>query len=187
MSSTASSLLSRLFPSLSSAIAPPAVVAASAQRTLATTTNKNHTYVKSSSGPRNYKVGLPKHLAVTVPANTQLVFLSGVYGFDNDTLQFPASVEEQADRALTNLGNYLAEADSSSDGVFRVQLFMEDATEFDKINHAWKKFFKKNPPVRDVVGVGSFPIKGAKLSVSAVAHTVWQPEDLDFAYLQSPW
>jgi len=184
-------MISRLFPALASGLQQPAVAAAAAgtltaQRSLATVPNKNHHYVKSSSGPRNYQVGLPKHLAVTVPANTQLVFLSGVFGFNNETLDFPLSVEEQAERALANLGKYLEEADSSPDGVFRVQLFMENARDFEKVNTAWKRFFKKNPPVRDVVGVSSFPIKGAKLSISAMAHTVWQPEDLDFSYLQSP-
>jgi enamine deaminase RidA (YjgF/YER057c/UK114 family) len=61
------------------------------------------------------------------------VFVSGTTGFDPDTKQFPADVETQCENCFRNIERALKEAGTSLAGLVRVQIFIANESDFERI------------------------------------------------------
>jgi enamine deaminase RidA (YjgF/YER057c/UK114 family) len=61
------------------------------------------------------------------------VFVSGTTGFDPDTKQYPADVEAQCENCFRNIERALKEAGTSLAGLVRVQIFIANESDFERI------------------------------------------------------
>ena len=60
------------------------------------------------------------------------VHVSGTTGFDPGTMQFPDSVEEQAERCFATIGQALAEAGSAMEKVVRCRVYVTSVADFER-------------------------------------------------------
>ncbi|MBQ9801889.1 MAG: RidA family protein [Clostridia bacterium] len=97
-----------------------------------------------------------------------MVFVSGQIPVNPATGTMPASVEEQAVQALTNLKNVLAAAGLGMENVVKTVVFLADLADFATVNGIYETFFKAPYPARSCVQVAAIP-KGAKLEIECIA------------------
>ncbi len=99
-----------------------------------------------------------------------LLFVSGQVAFDPETKGvINGTIEEETERALSNLKTIIEEAGGSMDQVLKVSVFLTDMNEFQRFNFVYEKFFTKEPPARACVEVAHLPF-GAKVEIEAIAH-----------------
>jgi len=98
-----------------------------------------------------------------------LVFTSGQLGLDPATTELvPGGIEEQTRQVLTNLKHVLETADSGLNFVVKTTVFLQDMSDFAKMNAVYTEFFPENPPARSTVQVAALP-KGGLVEIECVA------------------
>lgn len=97
-----------------------------------------------------------------------MVFTSGQLGLDPATGDFAgATVTEQAEMALKNLGEILKEAGTDYDKIVKTTCFLSDMADFAAFNEVYAKYIT-NTPARSCVAVKTLP-KGGLVEVEAIA------------------
>ena len=97
------------------------------------------------------------------------VFCSGQLGLDPATGQFVGEgVAQQAERALTNLGNVLAAAGLGLEHVAKTTCFLADMADFAAFNEVYARFFSEPYPARSTFAVKQLP-KNARVEIEAIA------------------
>jgi enamine deaminase RidA (YjgF/YER057c/UK114 family) len=81
-----------------------------------------------SGHPNEERVGYAR--AVVVDG---WVFVSGTTGFDPETKQYPADVESQCENCFRNIERALNEAGAGLADLVRVQIFMANESDFERI------------------------------------------------------
>ncbi len=106
---------------------------------------------------------------------SQAVSIGGVMYLSGQVALDPASgelvggaIEEQAARALENLGAVLAAAGSGFDRVLKTTVYLIDMKEFAAMNAVYARYFGDSRPARATVQVSGLP-KGARVEVDAIA------------------
>ena len=100
------------------------------------------------------------------------IFVSGTLGMDAETGELvPGGIEAQTRKALENLNNVLESGRSSLDRVVKTTVFLQDMTEFPKMNAVYAEFFQHDPPARSTVEVAALP-KGAAVEIEAIATVI---------------
>jgi 2-iminobutanoate/2-iminopropanoate deaminase len=106
---------------------------------------------------------------------SQAVSIGGVMYLSGQVALDPASgelvggaIEEQAARALENLGAVLAAAGSGFDRVLKTTVYLVDMKEFAAMNAVYARYFGDSRPARTTVQVSGLP-KGARVEVDAIA------------------
>jgi 2-iminobutanoate/2-iminopropanoate deaminase len=98
-----------------------------------------------------------------------LIFASGSLGIDPTTGEFvPGGIEEQTRQALKNLEEVLLAGGASLQAVVKTTVFMQDLSEFSKMNAVYAEFFPSDPPARSAVQVAALP-KGGAVEIEAIA------------------
>lgn len=98
-----------------------------------------------------------------------LVFTAGQVGLDPVTMQMIAGgVEAQTRQVLTNLKHVLESADSGLNFVIKTTVFLQDMSDFAKMNAVYEEFFPENAPARSTVQVAGLP-KGALVEIECIA------------------
>src|SRR5260370_25912189 len=107
------------------------------------------------------------------------VFTSSIYPIDKSGNAIatedrgetaPSTMELQARHCLDALGAVLKEFGSSLDRVLKVDAHLVDPADFIEFKHVWQEYFPKDPPARTTVeGGDTFPLRGARLNLDAVA------------------
>jgi len=98
-----------------------------------------------------------------------LVFTSGQLGLDPATTELvPGGIEEQTRQVLTNLKHILETADSGLNFVVKTTVFLQDMSDFAKMNTVYTEFFRENPPARSTVQVAALP-KGGLVEIECIA------------------
>ncbi len=99
-----------------------------------------------------------------------LIFTAGQIGLDPQSGELIApDIESQTRQALTNLKHILEAAGASLSDVIKTTVFLQDMTEFPRMNAVYAEFFPQNPPARSTVAVAALP-KGARVEIEAIAH-----------------
>lgn len=119
--------------------------------------------INSSKAPA--AVGPYSH---SVLAN-KVLYVSGQLGLDPVTGEMKATVEEQAEQALQNLGEILKEANMSYGDIVKTTVFLKSMADFVAINEIYGKYFSENPPARSCVEVAKLP-KNGLFEVEAIAN-----------------
>ena len=98
-----------------------------------------------------------------------LVFTAGQVGLDPSTMDLvEGGIEAQTRQVLTNLKHVLETADSGLNFVVKTTVFLQDLSDFAKMNPVYAEFFPENPPARSTVQVAGLP-KGALVEIECVA------------------
>ncbi|MEJ5241841.1 MAG: RidA family protein [Anaerolineales bacterium] len=98
-----------------------------------------------------------------------LIFTAGQIGLDPQTGELVGTdIESQTRQVLTNLKHILEAAGSSLSHVVKTTVFLQDMSEFPRMNAVYAEFFPENPPARSTVAVAALP-KGARVEIEAVA------------------
>ena len=96
-----------------------------------------------------------------------MVFTSGVIPVDPQTGVIPATIEEQANQAFSNLKNLIEASGATIDKVIKTTVFIKDMKDFGKINEIYATYFKEPFPARSCVEVARLP-KDVMLEVEAI-------------------
>ena len=76
-----------------------------------------------------------------------------------------ASIEEETDQVMKNLGYILKEAGYSFEQVVKCSIFIQDMNHFSQINGVYGQYFTANPPARETVEVARLP-KNVRVEIS---------------------
>ena len=80
-----------------------------------------------------------------------------------------ASIEEETDQVMKNLGYILKEAGYSFEQVVKCSIFIQDMNHFSQINGVYGQYFTANPPARENVEVARLP-KNVRVEISCIAY-----------------
>ena len=80
-----------------------------------------------------------------------------------------ASIEEETDQVMNNLGYILKEAGYSFEHVVKCSIFIQDMNHFSQINGVYGQYFTENPPARETVEVARLP-KNVRVEISCIAY-----------------
>jgi 2-iminobutanoate/2-iminopropanoate deaminase len=98
-----------------------------------------------------------------------VVYCSGQIPLDPATGQMVgATVAEQAERVMQNLGAVLAAAGSGFDRVVRSTIYLVSMADFAAVNEVYGKRFPQHKPARATVAVKELP-KGALVEIDCIA------------------
>ncbi len=97
-----------------------------------------------------------------------MVYTSGQLGLNPETGDFAgATIAEQAEQSLKNLGAILAEAGTSYAKIVKTTCFLADMGDFAAFNEVYAKYIT-TAPARSCVAVKTLP-KNALVEVEAIA------------------
>lgn len=82
------------------------------------------------------------------------VFVSGTTGFDYGAMTISPDVREQAEQAMRNNGQALAEAGSSFADVVRVRCILPDAADFEPCWPVLRRHFGEVRPAATMIAAG---------------------------------
>jgi len=80
-----------------------------------------------------------------------------------------ASIEEETDQVMKNLGFILKAAGYSFENVVKCSIFIQDMNHFAQINGVYGQYFTVNPPARETVEVAKLP-KNVRVEISCIAY-----------------
>ena len=86
-----------------------------------------------------------------------MVFTSGVIPVDPQTGVIPATIEEQANQAFSNLKNLIEASGATIDKAIKTTVFIKEMNDFGKINEIYATYFKEPFPARSCVEVARLP------------------------------
>tara|TARA_B100000401_G_C52368751_1_gene513867 strand:- start:88 stop:471 length:384 start_codon:yes stop_codon:yes gene_type:complete len=98
------------------------------------------------------------------------VFTSGQIGLNPKTNEFQSrDFEIEAIQVFKNIEGLLKDSGSSIDNLIKMNIFLSDLSNFDKLNEIMCKIFDKdNLPSRSTVEVSALP-KGAAIEIDVIA------------------
>ncbi len=111
--------------------------------------------------------GAPYNQAIRVG---DLVFVAGQLGISLETGELAgASVQEQTEQIMENLGAILDAAGSGLDKLVKTTVFLLDLGDFSGMNEVYARRVGARPPARSTIGISALP-SGALVEIEAVAH-----------------
>jgi 2-iminobutanoate/2-iminopropanoate deaminase len=111
--------------------------------------------------------GAPYNQAIRVG---DFVFVAGQLGIELETGELAgASVEEQTEQIMRNLGAILEAAGSGLDKLVKTTVFLLDLADFNGMNSVYARHVGDRPPARSTIGIAQLP-SGARVEIEAIAH-----------------
>jgi 2-iminobutanoate/2-iminopropanoate deaminase len=77
-------------------------------------------------------------------------------------------VEQQAERALSNIAAILEAAGADMGSVVKTTVLLQSMDDFTRLNAVYAKFFPKDPPARATFQVARLPL-GGLVEIEAIA------------------
>ena len=100
------------------------------------------------------------------------VFCSGQIPLDPDTMELVGgTIDEQTDRALSNLSEVLQAAGSSLQHVVKTTVFLADMNDFAAMNKVYEKHFGEHRPARAAVQAAALP-KFCDVEIECIARLI---------------
>ena len=100
------------------------------------------------------------------------VFCSGQIPLDPDTMELVGgTIDEQTDRALSNLSEVLQAAGSSLQHVVKTTVFLTDMNDFAAMNKVYEKHFGEHRPARAAVQAAALP-KFCNVEIECIARLI---------------
>jgi 2-iminobutanoate/2-iminopropanoate deaminase len=100
-----------------------------------------------------------------------LVFVSGQGAVDPVTGEVKSSdVLEELKLVVQNIRTILEAAGSSMDKVLKVNMYLADIGDFQRVNDAYRGYFGPVFPARTTIQAGKLPL-GLKVEIEVIAHT----------------
>jgi reactive intermediate/imine deaminase len=95
------------------------------------------------------------------------VYLSGQIGLDPLSMQMATGIEEQIHRVFLNLKAVAAASDGSFGDIVKLNVYLTDLANFQKVNEIMANYFEAPYPARAAIGVAALP-RGALVEMDAV-------------------
>lgn len=95
------------------------------------------------------------------------VYLSGQIGLNPATMEMAAGVEDQTQQVFSNLKAMAAASGGSLNDVVKLNVYLTDLSNFEKVNGIMTTHFDAPYPARAAIGVAALP-RGALVEVDAV-------------------
>jgi reactive intermediate/imine deaminase len=95
------------------------------------------------------------------------VYLSGQIGLDPQTMKLVDGIDAQIVRVFDNLKAVANSAGGSLNDMVKVNIYLTDLANFNKVNEIMAQYFDEPYPARAAVGVASLP-RGALVEADGV-------------------
>ena len=100
------------------------------------------------------------------------VFCSGQIPLDPDAMELVGgTIDEQTDRALSNLSEVLQAAGSSLQHVVKTTVFLTDMNDFAAMNKVYEQHFGEHRPARAAVQAAALP-KFCNVEIECIARLI---------------
>jgi len=97
------------------------------------------------------------------------LFLSGQIYLDPETgALIDGTIEEKTQRVMENLKAILEARGLGLENLVKTTIFLTNMSDFSKVNEAYGRYFKGNPPARSTLEVRALPL-GAEIEIEAIA------------------
>ncbi len=97
------------------------------------------------------------------------LFISGQLGIDPATGKLLDGLENQVERALTNLKAILEEAGGNMGNIVKTTVLLQSIGDFKTMNGIYGGFFAGDPPARAAFEVAALPL-GGLVEIEAIAY-----------------
>ena len=117
--------------------------------------------------PKGYSNGL------RVPAGHELIFISGIVGWDAEERMVSSRFAEQFEQALANIVAILAAGDAAPTDLVRLTVYVTDLEAYESslkdIGAAWKRLIGRHYPCMALIQVKGLLETGALVEIEATA------------------
>lgn len=96
-----------------------------------------------------------------------LIFVAGQIPRHPQTGQVESSIEAQTHQVFANIRAILEAAGSNLGQVVRVDVYLSDMDNFERMNEVYRTYFDENYPVRTTVGA---VLRGFDVEITVIAH-----------------
>jgi len=97
-----------------------------------------------------------------------LIYTSGQLPINKETGKMPDSIEEQTKQSLENVKHILEEKNMNLNDVIKTTVYLDNITDFAKMNEVYSSYFEQLYPSRSAFEVAKLPL-GAKVEIEVVA------------------
>lgn len=119
-------------------------------------------FIKTDKAPK----AIGPYSQGTVINNT--VYVSGQIPLNVETGELETDIEKATLRSLTNVLEIVKASGSSLEKIAKVNVFVKNISDFDKINAVYADFFGDHKPARALVEVAKLP-KDCVIEIEAIA------------------
>lgn len=124
-------------------------------------------YIKTDKAPK--AVG-PYSQGVAVGGDKKLIFTSGQLPIDPATGELITdSIEKATLQSLKNNLAVIEQAGGSKETILKVNIFLKDVENFQKVNSVYEEFFGDVKPARSCVEVARIP-KDAPIEIESISY-----------------
>jgi len=102
-------------------------------------------------------------------AGAAMIFVTGQLALDPDGNVVSEDVQEQTRYVLENIKTILEQAGAALEDVVKIQYFVADIDDFEKISAVRNGFFGEIKPASTLVAVAGLAAPGCKIEVEAIA------------------
>ena len=98
-----------------------------------------------------------------------LIYTAGQLGIDPTSGELVSGgVEAETRQAIKNLQSILQSVGADLEDVVKTTVFLQDISDFSRMNSVYAEFFPNKPPARSAVGVVALP-KNGSVEIEAIA------------------
>ena len=99
------------------------------------------------------------------------LYTSGQISLDPESMEMiTGDIEVETEKVLKNIEAILKEDGLNLNNIIKTTVYLNDLSEFARMNQVYEKFFTDTKPARACVQVAALP-KGAKVEIDVVAHS----------------
>jgi len=100
-----------------------------------------------------------------------VAYLSGQIPLDPKTGQIvEGDIAQQTERVFENIKGVLEAAGASFDTVLKTTVFLQDMSDFTRMNEIYARYFPKDPPARSTVQAARLP-RDVRVEIECIAYT----------------
>jgi 2-iminobutanoate/2-iminopropanoate deaminase len=122
--------------------------------------------IRTDKAPGPFQ-GAPYNQAIRIG---DFVFVAGQLGVSLETGELVgATIEEQTEQAMQNLGAILEAAGSGLDRLVKTTVFLVDLADCAGMNSVYARHVGGEPPARSTIGIAQLPV-GGRVEIEAIAH-----------------
>lgn len=120
-------------------------------------------FIKTNKAPK----AIGPYSQATVINDT--IYVSGQIPFNVETGELETDIEKATLRSLTNVLEIVKASGSSIEKIAKVNVFVKNISDFDRINLVYANFFGEHKPARALVEVSKLP-KDSVIEIEAIAY-----------------
>ena len=95
-------------------------------------------------------------------------YFSGQIGINPETNVMSESFDEQLAQIMKNIDGLLTSQNLKRENILKTTIFLQDLSDFDKVNRAYIEYFTEPYPARSCVQAAALP-KGALVEIEVIA------------------